>query len=233
MENIRKPKLPHCRCACHICIQHVNPEFFNFNKSLIIPEPIERNNSYRSLNNNSKIPLFSSKSVNDIRDNEEGKEKEKIILDEINNEEEMSGSNIRRKNNLMLRVQAIRDKIDRIILLKNKNQNERLDLNNNIEQNNINKFTFYETPKLSKKGKSPYFKRYFENEIKLENPHLKNLLKAIPRHEKDKYKINKSNENYELVFTNGLFRKKSDSVDKKYIGNESMIMPPNNISRIN
>ena len=233
MENIRKPKLPHCRCACHICIQHVNPEFFNFNKSLIIPEPIERNNSYRSLNNNSKIPLFSSKSVNDIRDNEEGKEKEKIILDEINNEEEMSGSNIRRKNNLMLRVQAIRDKIDRIILLKNKNQNERLDLNNNIEQNNINKFTFYETPKLSKKGKSPYFKRYFENEIKLENPHLKNLLKRIPRHEKDKYKINKSNENYELVFTNGLFRKKSDSVDKKYIGNESMIMPPNNISRIN
>lgn len=233
MENIRKPKLPHCRCACHICIQHVNPEFFNFNKSLIIPEPIERNNSYRSLNNNSKIPLFSSKSVNDIRDNEEGKEKEKIILDEINNEEEMSGSNIRRKNNLMLRVQAIRDKIDRIILLKNKNQNERLDLNNNIEQNNINKFTFYETPKLSKKGKSPYFKRYFENEIKLENPHLKNLLKAIPRHEKDKYKINKSNENYELVFTNGLFRKKSDSVDKKYIGNESMVMPPNNISRIN
>jgi hypothetical protein len=233
MENIRKPKLPHCRCACHICIQHVNPEFFNFNKSLIIPEPIERNNSYRSLNNNSKIPLFSSKSVNDIRDNEEGKEKEKIILDEINNEEEMSGSNIRRKNNLMLRVQAIRDKIDRMILLKNKNQNERLDLNNNIEQNNINKFTFYETPKLSKKGKSPYFKRYFENEIKLENPHLKNLLKAIPRHEKDKYKINKSNENYELVFTNGLFRKKSDSVDKKYIGNESMVMPPNNISRIN
>ena len=233
MENIRKPKLPHCRCACHICIQHVNPEFFNFNKSLIIPEPIERNNSYRSLNNNSKIPLFSSKSVNDIRDNEEGKEKEKIILDEINNEEEMSGSNIRRKNNLMLRVQAIRDKIDRIILLKNKNQNERLDLNNNIEQNNINKFTFYETPKLSKKGKSPYFKRYFENEIKLENPHLKNLLKTIPRHEKDKYKINKSNENYELVFTNGLFRKKSDSVDKKYIGNESMVMPPNNISRIN
>ena len=233
MENIRKPKLPHCRCACHICIQHVNPEFFNFNKSLIIPEPIERNNSYRSLNNNSKIPLFSSKSVNDIRDNEEGKEKEKIILDEINNEEEMSGSNIRRKNNLMLRVQAIRDKIDRIILLKNKNQNERLDLNNNIEQNNINKFTFYETPKLSKKGKSPYFTRYFENEIKLENPHLKNLLKAIPRHEKDKYKINKSNENYELVFTNGLFRKKSDSVDKKYIGNESMVMPPNNISRIN
>lgn len=233
MENIRKPKLPHCRCACHICIQHVNPEFFNFNKSLIIPEPIERNNSYRSLNNNSKIPLFSSKSANDIRDNEEGKEKEKIILDEINNEEEMSGSNIRRKNNLMLRVQAIRDKIDRIILLKNKNQNERLDLNNNIEQNNINKFTFYETPKLSKKGKSPYFKRYFENEIKLENPHLKNLLKAIPRHEKDKYKINKSNENYELVFTNGLFRKKSDSVDKKYIGNESMVMPPNNISRIN
>ena len=233
MENIRKPKLPHCRCACHICIQHVNPEFFNFNKSLIIPDPIERNNSYRSLNNNSKIPLFSSKSVNDIRDNEEGKEKEKIILDEINNEEEMSGSNIRRKNNLMLRVQAIRDKIDRIILLKNKNQNERLDLNNNIEQNNINKFTFYETPKLSKKGKSPYFKRYFENEIKLENPHLKNLLKAIPRHEKDKYKINKSNENYELVFTNGLFRKKSDSVDKKYIGNESMVMPPNNISRIN
>lgn len=233
MENIRKPKLPHCRCACHICIQHVNPEFFNFNKSLIIPEPIERNNSYRSLNNNSKIPLFSSKSVNDIRDNEEGKEKEKIILDEINNEEEMSGSNIRRKNNLMLRVQAIRDKIDRIILLKNKNQNERLDLNNNIEQNNINKFTFYETPKLSKKGKSPYFKRYFENEIKLENPHLKNLLKRIPRHEKDKYKINKSNENYELVFTNGLFRKKSDSVDKKYIGNESMVMPPNNISRIN
>ncbi len=233
MENIRKPKLPHCRCACHICVQHVNPEFFNFNKSLIIPEPIERNNSYRSLNNNSKIPLFSSKSVNDIRDNEEGKEKEKIILDEINNEEEMSGSNIRRKNNLMLRVQAIRDKIDRIILLKNKNQNERLDLNNNIEQNNINKFTFYETPKLSKKGKSPYFKRYFENEIKLENPHLKNLLKAIPRHEKDKYKINKSNENYELVFTNGLFRKKSDSVDKKYIGNESMVMPPNNISRIN
>ena len=233
MENIRKPKLPHCRCACHICIQHVNPEFFSFNKSLIIPEPIERNNSYRSLNNNSKIPLFSSKSVNDIRDNEEGKEKEKIILDEINNEEEMSGSNIRRKNNLMLRVQAIRDKIDRIILLKNKNQNERLDLNNNIEQNNINKFTFYETPKLSKKGKSPYFKRYFENEIKLENPHLKNLLKAIPRHEKDKYKINKSNENYELVFTNGLFRKKSDSVDKKYIGNESMVMPPNNISRIN
>ena len=233
MENIRKPKLPHCRCACHICIQHVNPEFFNFNKSLIIPEPIERNNSYRSLNNNSKIPLFSSKSVNDIRDNEEGKEKEKIILDEINNEEEMSGSNIRRKNNLMLRVQAIRDKIDRIILLKNKNQNERLDLNNNIEQNNINKFTFYETPKLNKKGKSPYFKRYFENEIKLENPHLKNLLKAIPRHEKDKYKINKSNENYELVFTNGLFRKKSDSVDKKYIGNESMVMPPNNISRIN
>ena len=233
MENIRKPKLPHCRCACHICIQHVNPEFFNFNKSLIIPEPIERNNSYRSLNNNSKIPLFSSKSVNDIRDNEEGKEKEKIILDEINNEEEMSGSNIRRKNNLMLRVQAIRDKIDRIILLKNKNQNERLDLNNNIEQNNINKFTFYETPKLSKKGKSPYFKRYFENEIKLENPHLKNLLKAIPRHEKDKYKINISNENYELVFTNGLFRKKSDSVDKKYIGNESMVMPPNNISRIN
>ena len=233
MENIRKPKLPHCRCACHICIQHVNPEFFNFDKSLIIPEPIERNNSYRSLNNNSKIPLFSSKSVNDIRDNEEGKEKEKIILDEINNEEEMSGSNIRRKNNLMLRVQAIRDKIDRIILLKNKNQNERLDLNNNIEQNNINKFTFYETPKLSKKGKSPYFKRYFENEIKLENPHLKNLLKAIPRHEKDKYKINKSNENYELVFTNGLFRKKSDSVDKKYIGNESMVMPPNNISRIN
>ena len=233
MENIRKPKLPHCRCACHICIQHVNPEFFNFNKSLIIPEPIERNNNYRSLNNNSKIPLFSSKSVNDIRDNEEGKEKEKIILDEINNEEEMSGSNIRRKNNLMLRVQAIRDKIDRIILLKNKNQNERLDLNNNIEQNNINKFTFYETPKLSKKGKSPYFKRYFENEIKLENPHLKNLLKRIPRHEKDKYKINKSNENYELVFTNGLFRKKSDSVDKKYIGNESMVMPPNNISRIN
>ena len=129
MENIRKPKLPHCRCACHICIQHVNPEFFNFNKSLIIPEPIERNNSYRSLNNNSKIPLFSSKSVNDIRDNEEGKEKEKIILDEINNEEEISGSNIRRKNNLMLRVQAIRDKIDRLILLKNKNQNERLDLN--------------------------------------------------------------------------------------------------------
>ena len=233
MENIRKPKLPHCRCACHICIQHVNPEFFSFNKSLIIPEPIERNNSYRSLNNNSKIPLFSSKSVNDIRDNEEGKEKGKIILDEINNEEEMSGSNIRRKNNLMLRVQAIRDKIDRIILLKNKNQNERLDLNNNIEQNNINKFTFYETPKLSKKGKSPYFKRYFENEIKLENPHLKNLLKRIPRHEKDKYKINKSNENYELVFTNGLFRKKSDSVDKKYIGNESMVMPPNNISRIN
>ena len=233
MENIRKPKLPHCRCACHICIQHVNPEFFNFNKSLIIPEPIERNNSYRSLNNNSKIPLFSSKSVNDIRDNEEGKEKEKNILNEINNEEEMSGSNIRRKNNLMLRVQAIRDKIDRIILLKNKNQNERLDLNNNIEQNNINKFTFYETPKLSKKGKSPYFKRYFENEIKLENPHLKNLLKTIPRHEKDKYKINKSNENYELVFTNGLFRKKSDSVDKKYIGNESMVMPPNNISRIN
>ena len=233
MENIRKPKLPHCRCACHICVQHVNPEFFNFNKSLIIPEPIERNNSYRSLNNNSKIPLFSSKSVNDIRDNEEGKEKEKNILNEINNEEEMSGSNIRRKNNLMLRVQAIRDKIDRIILLKNKNQNERLDLNNNIEQNNINKFTFYETPKLSKKGKSPYFKRYFENEIKLENPHLKNLLKRIPRHEKDKYKINKSNENYELVFTNGLFRKKSDSVDKKYIGNESMIMPPNNISRIN
>ena len=233
MENIRKPKLPHCRCACHICIQHVNPEFFNFNKSLIIPEPIERNNSYRSLNNNSKIPLFSSKSVNDIRDNEEGKEKEKIILDEINNEEEMSGSNIRRKNNLMLRVQAIRDKIDRIILLKNKNQNERLDLNNNIEQNNINKFTFYETPKLSKKGKSPYFKRYFENEIKLENPHLKNLLKRIPRHEKDKYKINKSNENYELVFTNGLFRKKSDSIDKKYKGNESMIMPPNNINRIN
>ena len=233
MENIRKPKLPHCRCACHICIQHVNPEFFSFNKSLIIPEPIERNNSYRSLNNNSKIPLFSSKSVNDIRDNEEGKEKEKIILDEINNEEEMSGSNIRRKNNLMLRVQAIRDKIDRIILLKNKNQNERLDLNNNIEQNNINKFTFYETPKLSKKGKSPYFKRYFENEIKLENPHLKSLLKRIPRHEKDKYKINKSNENYELVFTNGLFRKKSDSVDKKYIGNESMVMPPNNISRIN
>ena len=233
MENIRKPKLPHCRCACHICIQHVNPEFFNFNKSLIIPEPIERNNSYRSLNNNSKIPLFSSKSVNDIRYNEEGKEKEKNILNEINNEEEMSGSNIRRKNNLMLRVQAIRDKIDRIILLKNKNQNERLDLNNNIEQNNINKFTFYETPKLSKKGKSPYFKRYFENEIKLENPHLKNLLKTIPRHEKDKYKINKSNENYELVFTNGLFRKKSDSVDKKYIGNESMVMPPNNISRIN
>ena len=233
MENIRKPKLPHCRCACHICIQHVNPEFFNFNKSLIIPEPIERNNSYRSLNNNSKIPLFSSKSVNDIRDNEEGKEKEKIILDEINNEEEMSGSNIRRKNNLMLRVQAIRDKIDRIILLKNKNQNERLDLNNNIEQNNINKFTFYETPKLSKKGKSPYFKRYFENEIKLENPHLKNILKTIPRHEKDKYKINKSNENYDLIFTNGLFRKKNDSVDKKYIGNESMIMPPNNISRIN
>ena len=139
----------------------------------------------------------------------------------------MGNSGIRRKNKLIERAQAIKDKLDKILLLRKKNKNSLFNSNNNIDNNN-NKYSFYDI----NRRKTPFIKRRIENELKLENPYLKNLLGKIPKHEKDKRKIRQSDDNYNLVFTNGFFRKRSDSIDnKKFTGNSSMIMPPNKIYR--
>ena len=222
----KRPKLYNCLCGCHNFESNENKNYLNLNKSQIIHEPIPRNINFLNYNYSDNEPLYyckSSENFNTIKYN----------TNYCNN-------NINNKYYLKEKAQQIKDKVNSIFLLKkineNKKFNQKNDFNSFNDLNIISKNTFYN------KGKSPKY-----NDIKIENPYLKQLLKSVPRHEKNKKRVRPSDEKMKLIFSNGLYRMKSNNYipsnitkynkniynNKKFNGYNSMVMPANDINKIN
>ena len=128
------------------------------------------------------------------------------------------------------KAQQIKDKTNSIFLIKKINQNK------TKYGNSYNKYSFYSKNSIYKKGRTPHIK-----DINAENSYLKELLKGVPRHEKNRKRIRPSDEKMKLLFSNGLFRmKKNDYIPipinknktAKFIGYSSMVMPANNINKL-
>jgi len=253
-KTFAKSNLSNCPCFCHHeqCIHNFIPECvnINLNKSQIISKPIERNINQLSFTYNYDSPLFNQKKENEIIINDFNKNnnysRHSILLNEVKNEIEKGNLNSTRKNNIRERAKAIKDKIDTIFLIKKMNNNKIIknenDLKNNFDNihanNIIKKFTFCENlnyNNFNKKGRTPLFRKKIERELKVENPTLKRLLSSVPRHERRKGGKRQIGEKEKLLFTNGIFRVKSfdSKYNKRFTGYSSMIMPPNNLNKLN
>ena len=240
-KNSIKQRMSSCHCRCHgqNCSNHkIEKECTNLNHSQIIPEKIDRNNGQYSLNYNYDIPLYNPYNMRAQENCKNNLSRQELLLKEVKKEINKNIPNMDLNNNIKERAQVLKDKINSMFLLKrmneaNKSIKDELEIGNNINNNMPNKYTFY-----NKRGKTPFFRRQMQNELKIENPYLNKLLTNIPKHEKHKSFKRKNAENLKLLFTNGIFRMKSydaqqrNRYNKKFKGYASMIMPPNDLCRI-
>ena len=68
-KNCVKPRMHSCHCGCHghNCSNHIiEKECMNLNRSQIIQEKIDRNNSQYSLNYDYDNPLYNPHNINII-----------------------------------------------------------------------------------------------------------------------------------------------------------------------
>ena len=241
-KNCVKPRMHSCHCGCHghNCSNHIiEKECMNLNRSQIIQEKIDRNTSQYSLNYDYDNPLYNPHNINAQENCKNNLSRQELLLNEVKKEINKNDPNLECNYTIKERAQALKDKINCLFLLKrmskaNQNIKKELQINNNFNSSMPNKFTFCN----NKRGKTPFFRRQIQKELKLENPYLKKLLTNIPRHEKNRSTKRQNADNIKLLFTNGIFRmksydeKKRNIFNKKFNGYASFIMPPNDLCRI-
>ena len=241
-KNSVKPRLHSCHCGCHRhnCSNHIiEKECIHLNRSQIVQEKIDRNNSQCSLNYDYDNPLYNPQDGNAQENCKNNLSRQELLLNEVKNEINKHDPNLDCNYTIKERAQVLKDKINSLFLLKkmskaNKNIKKEFESNNNFNSSMPNKFTFYN----NKRGKTPFFRRKIQNELKIENPYLKKLLTNIPCHDKKRSAKRQNSENIKLLFTNGIFRmksydeKKRNIFIKKFNGYASFIMPPNDLCRI-
>ena len=241
-KNSDKPRLHSCHCGCHRhnCSNHIiEKECIHLNRSQIVQEKIDRNNSQCSLNYDYDNPLYNLHDGNEQENCKNNLSRQELLLNEVKNEINKHDPNLDCNYTIKERAQVLKDKINSLFLLKkmskaNKTIKNEFESNNNFNSSMPNKFTFYN----NKRGKTPFFRRKIQNELKIENPYLKKLLTNIPCHDKKRSAKRQNSENIKLLFTNGIFRmksydeKKRNIFNKKFNGYASFIMPPNDLCRI-